>query len=82
MFMNIVAPIFPAPVLRQEAGNQILEAVLKIPTSNETRVEAAQARAQALGRIAARQAALIAGSLALPPGILGWLTVMPELVGV
>ena len=68
--------------LRQKVGESILKAVLEIPTSNETCVEAAQARAQALGRAAARQASLIAGSLALPPGVLGWLTLVPELVGV
>ena len=70
------------PALRQKVGESILKAVLEIPTSNETCVEAAQARAQALGRAAARQASLIAGSLALPPGVLGWLTLVPELVGV
>ena len=70
------------PALRQKVGESILKAVLEIPISNETCVEAAQARAQALGRAAARQASLIAGSLALPPGVLGWLTLVPELVGV
>ena len=82
MSKKTVATIFPAPALRQKVGDLILKAVLEIPISNETRVEAAQARAQALGRSAARQASLIAGSLALPPGVLGWLTLVPELVGV
>lgn len=82
MSKKTVASIFPVPALRQKVGESILKAVLEIPTSNETCVEAAQARAQALGRAAARQASLIAGSLALPPGVLGWLTLVPELVGV
>ena len=82
MSKKTVASIFPMPALRQKVGESILKAVLEIPTSNETCVEAAQARAQALGRAAARQASLIAGSLALPPGVLGWLTLVPELVGV
>ena len=82
MSKKTVASIFPMSALRQKAGESILKAVLEIPTSNETCVEAAQARAQALGRAAARQASLIAGSLALPPGVLGWLTLVPELVGV
>jgi len=30
----------------------------------------------------AAQAALAAGAMALPPGVLGWLTVLPEMVGV
>ena len=82
MSKKTVASIFPMSALRQKVGESILKAVLEIPTSNETCVEAAQARAQALGRTAARQASLIAGSLALPPGVLGWLTLVPELVGV
>ena len=82
MSKKTVASIFPMSALRQKVGESILKAVLEIPTSNETCVEAAQARAQALGRAAARQASLIAGSLALPPGVLGWLTLVPELVGV
>ena len=82
MSKKTVASIFPMPALRQKVGESILKAVLEIPTSNETCVEAAQARAQALGRAAARQASLIAGSLALPPGVLVWLTLVPELVGV
>ena len=82
MSKKTVASIFPMSALRQKVGESILKAVLEIPISNETCVEAAQARAQALGRAAARQASLIAGSLALPPGVLGWLTLVPELVGV
>ena len=82
MSKKTVGSIFPMSALRQKVGESILKAVLEIPTSNETCVEAAQARAQALGRAAARQASLIAGSLALPPGVLGWLTLVPELVGV
>lgn len=82
MSKNTVAAAFPAPALRHKVGELILKAVLEIPTSNETRVEASQTRARALGRTAARRASLIAGSLALPPGVLGWLTLVPELVGV
>jgi len=38
--------------------------------------------AHAAGQEAARKAALAAGSLALPPGPLGWLTILPELLTV
>ena len=60
----------------------IVDFVSKIPKSKERKsrrpAEAARKRANA----AARAAALTAGSLALPPGPLGWLTVLPEIVGV
>jgi hypothetical protein len=68
--------------LRHKVGDAILGLVLRIPASNEQQVELPEVRARALGRSAARQASLMAGSLALPPGFLGWLTVLPELVGV
>ncbi len=82
MSNNPLATI-PAPHdLRHKVGDAILGLVLRIPASNEQPVELPEVRARALGRSAARQASLMAGSLALPPGFLGWLTVLPELVGV
>jgi len=68
--------------LRQKVGDAILGLVLQVPASREKEINRPQARARALGRAAARQASVVAGSLALPPGFLGWLTILPELVGV
>ena len=68
--------------LRHKVGDAILGLVLRVPTSSEREIEQPEKRARALGRAAARQAGVMAGSLALPPGFLGWLTVLPELVGV
>ena len=79
---NTLATTTPAPALRQKVGNAILKVVLEVPISSEPQVDASQSRAQALARAAARQASLMAGSLALPPGFFGWLTLVPELVGV
>jgi hypothetical protein len=45
-------------------------------------LEQPSSRAHAIARQAARTASLISGSMSLPPGFLGWLTVVPELVGV
>jgi len=60
----------------------IVDFVARVPKSNERKsrhpVEAARKRANQ----AARAAALTAGSLALPPGPLGWITVLPEILGV
>lgn len=72
----------PEPDLPQKIGDVILDLVLRVPASNEHTVAQPEARARELGRAAARQASLMAGSLALPPGMLGWLTILPELVAV
>ena len=68
--------------LPSKVGDAILALLLQVPDSRESKVDQPRARAQALGRAAARQASLLAGSLALPPGFLGWLTILPELLGV
>lgn len=71
-----------APHLNGQAGDAILDLVLHVPPSSEKALAKPDARVHAIGRAAARQASLLAGSLALPPGALGWLTVLPELMGV
>jgi len=53
-----------------------------VPDSAEPVGEHPTQRAQAIAQAAARNASVLSGSLALPPGLLGWLTVVPELVGV
>ena len=65
-----------------EVANVMLDLVLRPTSSSETQADHPQARAHDLGRAAARRASVLAGSLALPPGVLGWLTVLPELIGV
>ena len=61
---------------------KILAVVGEVPDSDERRrrnpAEAARERAAT----AAAQAATAAGTLALPPGPLGWLTILPELIAV
>lgn len=65
-----------------KVANGILDLVLRPTSSREAQADHPQARAHDLGRAAARQASVLAGSLALPPGVLGWLTILPELIGV
>lgn len=60
----------------------VLALVLQVPDSTEPLGEHPSERAHAIARNAARTASVVSGSLALPPGLLGWLTVLPELVGV
>ena len=53
-----------------------------VPSSPEERRDAPAARAQELTRAAASQAGATAGALALPPGPLGMLTIVPDLIAV
>jgi hypothetical protein len=70
----------PAP--KPQLSDAIFDLVLQVPTSQEQALDQPAQRAHAISRSAARNASLIASSLSLPPGFLGWLTVLPELVGV
>ena len=57
-----------------------LERVLAdIPAPSTERVEKPESAAKAIARRAAKRAALLSGSLALPPGPLGFVTVLPDL---
>ena len=82
MSKNAIATVTSQQDLRRKMGDAILGLVLRVPASSESEVAQPELRARALGHSAARQASLMAGSLALPPGFLGWLTLLPELVGV
>lgn len=70
--------------IRQTITDAILNLVVHVPSSREKPLEGNLARERALGigRTASRQASLVASSMALPPGFLGWLTVLPELLAV
>ncbi len=63
-------------------GEAILSLVARVPDTDEPARAQPQARAQSIARAAARQASLVASSMALPPGALGWLTLVPELLAV
>jgi hypothetical protein len=62
----------------------ILEFVSRIPESEVPRAPkgTVEDECRRLSNAAANKAGLTAGSLALPPGPLGWLTVLPELVAI
>lgn len=79
MSKNALATVPDIPV---KVGDAILGLVLQVPPSQESALAQPELRAQALGRAAARQAGALAGTLALPVGFLGWLTILPELLGV
>ncbi len=66
-----------------KAGTRIAEAILdfvgQAPFSTELSAANPELRARALAATAARRAALTTSGLSLPPGPLGWLTLLPEL---
>ena len=66
----------------QLIGQAILSLVGKVPTSKASRSKKPADDARQKANAAAAKAALAAGALALPPGMVGWLTVLPEMVGV
>ena len=72
----------PDDSAKAQMANAIFDLVLQVPTSSESTLQNPVARTHEVSRAAARKASLVSGSMALPPGFLGWLTVLPELYGV
>ena len=63
-------------------GQAILSLVGQVPSSKERKSQTPADDARKKANAAAARAALTAGALALPPGFVGWLTILPEMVGV
>jgi uncharacterized protein (DUF697 family) len=72
----------PDPGATERVYHAIVDFVSKIPKSSVRKARDPLAAARARASAAARSAALTAGSLALPPGPLGWITILPEILGV
>jgi len=70
------------PVEHNRVTQAILDFVSQVPPSKVGDSKDPAAEARRLANRAAQRAALTAGSLALPPGPLGWLTLLPELVAI
>jgi len=75
-----VVPISKHPDPAQRIAAALLEAIARVPDTEELHSLAPGDRARAIARRSSARAAVTAGSLALPPGPLGWLTLLPELV--
>ncbi|MFN8840768.1 MAG: hypothetical protein ACK5XG_18655 [Burkholderiales bacterium] len=63
-------------------GDAIVAVVSRVPEPREPPVADPDARVRELARAAARRAAAISGGLALPPGPLGVLTLVPDLIAI
>ena len=76
----------PAVISENDASNRVTRAIMDfvshIPASRIDGSPHPEAQANKLAKRAAQRAAIMAGSLALPPGPLGWLTVLPELIAI
>jgi hypothetical protein len=71
-----------APVEHGRITEAILDFVSQVPDSKIGNSKDPASEARRLANRAAQRAALTAGSLALPPGPLGWLTLLPELIAI
>jgi len=76
----------PAVINHDETSGRVTRAILdfisQIPESKVHSQRNPETEARRLANRAAQRAALTAGTLALPPGPLGWLTILPELVSI
>jgi hypothetical protein len=71
---------------RQQVLDRVYRAleqfITEVPRTNETPASDPQIRAAAIVKAAAARAAVVSGGLALPPGPLGLLTIIPDLVAI
>lgn len=75
-------PAVIAPVEHNRVTQAILDFLSEVPDSKIGSNKDPASEARRLAQRAAQRAALTAGSLALPPGPLGWLTLLPELIAI
>ncbi|OZB65194.1 MAG: hypothetical protein B7X33_05100 [Lysobacterales bacterium 13-68-4] len=75
-------PVPYDPAAHDPVTRALIDFVSRIPPAEVGPSANPRASALDLGRRAARRAAMTAGSLALPPGPLGWMTVLPELLAI
>ena len=68
--------------LAARLGRAVMDLMARIPATEETIAPGPEYHAQRIAHNAAHRAALTAGTLALPPGAFGWLTLIPELVAI
>ncbi len=65
-----------------KVANAILDFVGKVPSSDERKSRDPAESSRKAANSASVSAAAAAGTLALPPGPLGWLTILPEMIAV
>lgn len=68
--------------LADRLARAIMDVVGSVPSSSEAAGGQREVHARAIVDAASRRAGLVAGSMALPPGPLGWMTVLPEMLAI
>jgi hypothetical protein len=76
------ASLPPAERWRDQLAQKLLEVIVHVPATSEPASQTPDARSRAIIRGAALKVAGASGTLALPPGPWGMLTVLPDLVTV
>ncbi len=76
---HLEPPVDSEPGLIAKA---VLSVMGKVPKSKKLASQTPLEDARKQANTTAAKAALAAGALALPPGVLGWLTILPEMMGV
>ena len=66
----------------EKIANAIMAFIGEVPTTTARRSKAPEVTARSKANHSAAKAALAAGTLALPPGPVGWLTILPEMIAV
>jgi hypothetical protein len=69
----------PSLDVAAEVGGVIERVIADVPVPHTHAVDDAEVQSERIARAAARRAGMLSGSLALPPGPLGMLTVLPDL---
>jgi hypothetical protein len=83
MAKNVPARRVDAPqTLADRLTRAVIDLASEVPDTSEHKSRGPEHRARAIASSAANRAALAAGTLALPPGPVGWLTIVPELVAI
>ena len=78
--MSTSANLLPAlPGSDKDVGGMIERVISQVPAPKTHKVDDPDRQADDIARAAARQAAVLSGSLALPPGPFGMVTVLPDL---
>jgi hypothetical protein len=80
--MNAPTSTAIAPSDTSGIARTILNFLGEIPRSAEPPSDSPRMRAEAIAAAARRRAFIASASLSLPPGPLGWVTVLPELVAI
>lgn len=77
-----MAEVAPPKSVVDQIASALMQVVSKIPGSDEKEDDSPEAKARSLILNASCKAATVSGTLALPPGPLGMLTILPDLMAI